>query len=616
MDARELKERLGSQAKEIIIAGLNETIKRKGSTDFIRCPFHSDTEPSFAWWEDGHMFNCMVCQEKLDIYRYYQEFENMTFLESKSKVADELGIELATNFTRKSYTKPTEEGIGPLTQQAYDWFKSRGITKEVVNKWPLASKSYGSNESIIFKHINERGKYILETSRYVNRKDFSRGTGNKTILFGMDRIDTKKPVIIVEGHIDAISVSMVYDNVVSVPSGINNVDWIENCATFIDKVKTFIFWADNDGKIGIQQAEVIRKRLGINKCHVDYHPNFKDANETLVKGGVGELADFVEELLSPRIEGLINMGRLRPSDGAVLKFNTGFEDIDKHLKGWEFGALSIIMGRDNEGKSTYISQIITEILKTEKVFLYSGELSEYKVEDWVISQILAETENAYYSTVDDYGEKVQLVKDEYKTAVKKWYQDKFWLYEDDISGKEKSQDRMFRIMEQAHKLLGVKVFFIDNMMTAVDQSTDATTQNEGRMVTQLKKMAKSLGLHIFLVVHPNKQGSVEYTPLNKVDVNGSKVITNIADYVVAVERSFDPQKKDIHEMYCKPVEGRPDKYYTTIIRILKNRAKQPRQDFFYRFHVKSARFFNEQTNKTFTGNWKKHLQIYEETPPF
>jgi len=615
MDTKELKSMLGNRAKDIIASGLNETIKRTGRNEFIRCPFHNDTEPSFSWFEEGNVFKCMVCQKTLDIYEYYQDFESMSFVDAKSKVAEELGIELTSGYTKKSFTAPTENCYKPLTKVAYQWFESRGITKQVADKWDLASMFIGQDEVIIFKHINERKKFVLETSRFINKKDFRRNTGNKTILFGMDRIDTNKPVIIVEGHIDAISVSAVYDNVLSVPSGISNKDWIENCSFFIDKVKNFIFWADNDGNTGISEADDIRKRIGIDKCVVDYHPKYKDANELLMKCGVEALSDFVDDLLAPRIEGLVNMGRLRSSDSATLKFETGFKDVDKHLKGFEYGALSVIFGRDNEGKSTYISQIITEILKTQQVFLYSGELSEYKVEEWVISQIAAENSDAYYKIIDEYGEEVELIKDEYRVAIKKWYQDRFWLYEDVINGKEKSQDRMFRIMESAYRTLGIKVFFIDNMMTAVDQSTDSTAQNESRMIDQLKRFAKTLGVHIFLIAHPNKQGSREYTPLNKVDVNGSKTITNTADYIIAVERSFDPEAKingePVDPMYRQFVEGRTDVYYTTIIRVLKNRVKAPRKDFFYRFHVKSTRFFNKETNKSFAGDWQKFLKCGE-----
>jgi hypothetical protein len=239
----------------------------------------------------------------------------------------------------------------------------------------------------------------------------------------------------------------------------------------------------------------------------------------------------------------------------------------------------------------------------------------------VLSAFASDEKNAYYTTIDDYGNTIDLIKDEYKVAIKKWYQDKFWVYEDVVNGKEKSQDRMFRIMELAYKTLGVKIFFIDNMMTAVDQSTDSTAQNEARMVDQLKRFAKTLGAHVFLVAHPNKQGSREYTPLNKVDVNGSKTITNTADYIIAVERSFDPEgkleNKEVDPMYKKIVEGRTDKYYTTIIRVLKNRVKAPRQDFFYRFHPISSRFFNKETNKSFTGDWKRFLKKEEpEVLPF
>ena len=605
MEPRELKDRLGNKAADIISSGLGNKLVRKGNSYFTICPFHSDTEPSLSWYEQGNTFKCMVCDETLDIFRYYTDFENLDFVEAKEKVASILGIEISNKFEKRTYTKAQQE-FEPLGDEIIDFFKSRGINKSILEYWDVQKDNREGKEVIVFKHKTLTGKVELNAFRNLETKDFGRETGNKTILFGMDKIDFSKPVIITEGHIDALSVSIVYKNVLSVPAGINNSDWIENCWNFINRVGKFIFWADNDGKKGIELAEKIRLRLGKEKCDVEFHHKYKDANELLMAEGSEGLNDFIDEILSPKIEGLINMGRRRSGPAENENFKIGFYDIDRHLKGFGYGDLTVIFGRDNEGKSTFISQAIAELLKTQKVFLYSGELPDYKIEEWIMSQIIAGDKQYIEIQHDEYGDEVKIIKDNARDAILRWYRDKFYLFESKMGCDINS--RLFDVMENAFKVLGVKVFFIDNMMTATDDSNSDTVKAENGFVKKLKNFCLTYNVHVFLIAHPNKAGSIEYTPLNKVDVNGSKVITNAADNVIAVERSWDPKKEKIDKMYCRQVEGESGKYYTGIIRILKNRSKKPRVDLFYRFSITSSRFFNTSVPRMFDVSWKKYLK--------
>lgn len=602
MDARELKERLGNRAMYIIAEGLGQRLDKHKK---IVCPFHSDHDPSLSWYEQGNTFKCLACNETMDIYRYYTEFEGIDFVEAKQKIANIIGIELAYKGEKKTYTKPKEKHE-PLTDTIVKFLKTRGISKEIAEYWDIESEFINGKEVMVFKHNDQRGKLVLNAYREVESKEFQRQTGNKTILFGMDKIDFKKPCIIVEGHLDALSVSMVYKNVVSVPAGINNTDWIENCWAFIDKVDKFIFWADNDKKNGISLAEKIRSRIGKEKCTVEFHQDYKDANELLMAEGVEGIEEFIEEATMPKVEGLINMGRRKSNIGEIEKFKCGFYDIDRHLNSLEYGCLSVIFGRDNEGKSTFISQMIAELLKTQKVFLYSGEMTEYKIEDWIMSQIISGDEKHLDKYRDEWGEELISIKSNAKQAICKWYRDKFFLYECKMEANVSSG--LFKVMDMAHKVYGVRMFFIDNIMAAVDDSNEETNKAEMKFMKAVKQFAITYNVHVFVVAHPNKEGSIEHKALNKVDVNGSKVITNIADYVFAVERSWNPQDDSLNEIYRKPVEGEKNKYYTSIVRILKNRAKKPRKDLYYRFHTTSLRFFNDEVNKSFGGNWRMFLK--------
>ena len=68
---------------------------------------------------------------------------------------------------------------------------------------------------------------------------------------------------------------------------------------------------------------------------------------------------------------------------------TGFIDYDQHVFDLKLGEITIIFGRNGEGKSTVASQMLAHHLsKKRKAYLYSGELSENKIQEWLYKQII------------------------------------------------------------------------------------------------------------------------------------------------------------------------------------------------------------------------------------
>ena len=71
------------------------------------------------------MWRCHGCGEKIDIYRYYTEFEVMSFVEAKEKVMDltgqtELKVFAQTNRAEKKTYNLPDISFRPLSQEAID----------------------------------------------------------------------------------------------------------------------------------------------------------------------------------------------------------------------------------------------------------------------------------------------------------------------------------------------------------------------------------------------------------------------------------------------------------------------------------------------------------------
>ena len=77
----------------------------------------------------------------------------------------------------------------------------------------------------------------------------------------MWHIDKDKPLVLTEGQPDAMAVwQSGYKNVVSVPNGSKNLKWIDHCWDWLQGIKEFIVFADNDLP-GLEMAQNIKNRL-------------------------------------------------------------------------------------------------------------------------------------------------------------------------------------------------------------------------------------------------------------------------------------------------------------------------------------------------------------------
>ena len=114
-------------------------------------------------------------------------------------------------------------------------------------------KSYGSNA--VFQFF-ENGNLVMNKIRLARKPEMKNGkmemkewkeVGGKHILWNMKQIDTSKPVILCEGMIDSLSCLEAGEtNVVSIPSGTNDLTWLENSYDFVNDVQEWILYVDND----------------------------------------------------------------------------------------------------------------------------------------------------------------------------------------------------------------------------------------------------------------------------------------------------------------------------------------------------------------------------------
>ena len=70
------------------------SLKKKGSSYFGLCPFHSEKSPSFSVRPDKQMYHCFGCQKSGDAISFVMEYEDYSFPEAVKYLADRAGIKL------------------------------------------------------------------------------------------------------------------------------------------------------------------------------------------------------------------------------------------------------------------------------------------------------------------------------------------------------------------------------------------------------------------------------------------------------------------------------------------------------------------------------------------
>ena len=601
VNATELKEELGSRAKDIIADGIGLVGNRNKK---VSCPLHHDTNPSMSWYQEGLMWRCHSCQGHIDIYSYYTDFEHMEFKDAVNKVGEMLGkTEEPIRAAKTEYVLPNIK-TKELSQEALEYMSKRKITKETLDHWRVKQHIWNGKEVYVFQYFNEKDKLVYVSYRGIGKGTIKGGceTNTKPILWGMWNIDKTKPLVITEGQPDAMAVwQSGYKNVVSVPNGSNNLKWIDHNWEWLQGVKEFIVFADNDAP-GLEMAMNIKRKLHNVKI---VQADRKDANEVLFYDGPSKVKELIQNSINEMPKGITDLAEVEfksSMDASVETIETGFYEYDSYVEDWKMQEITIIFGRNGEGKTTFISQIIAHCLeKKQKTFLYSGEMSDNKIQDWLYRQMIGTKKEYLRTIITKYREKIEPTPEAIK-RIKEWHKGTLYLYDRNEKELIGDLDKFFNVMGIAARRYGVKLFIIDNLMAILEENADSLYSDQANFVQRCKQFALDNNSHVVLLAHPNKEkkelkDALEGN-LEKTDISGSNNIGNKADNIIAVERLW--------------VEGRD---CDAIITSLKDRDVGQRKQLKYYFSHSTLRFYNKITPENKDYGWEKKITPTEKMKP-
>ena len=159
------------------VIGTYVPLKKKGSTYFGPCPFHSEKTPSFSVTDNPErkMFYCFGCHAAGDVFTFVMKYENLSYIESVQMLAERAGITLpAPDYSKERAERDKKkQQILEINKLAavyfYDLLKSeRGRTGlEYLKKRGL------SNKTIVSFGLGYSDKYKDDLYKYIKEKGYS-----------------------------------------------------------------------------------------------------------------------------------------------------------------------------------------------------------------------------------------------------------------------------------------------------------------------------------------------------------------------------------------------------------------------------------------------------------
>ncbi len=168
-------------------------LKRAGASFVALCPFHKEKTPSFHVNPQRQIFHCFGCHKGGDVFKFVQEYENLSFLEAVRRLAERAGIPLEFEQTpgqdKLRFLKDTLYAIHEqITQRwqaalandaagqiARDYLARRGVPPEAVQLFRLGYAPDAWDDTVNWAKARGFDPAVVEQAGLIIRKDDERG---------------------------------------------------------------------------------------------------------------------------------------------------------------------------------------------------------------------------------------------------------------------------------------------------------------------------------------------------------------------------------------------------------------------------------------------------------
>lgn len=455
---------------------------------------HTDKNPSMSYNPNGHYLKCFSCDASYDIFAACEHLEGLAKGQGVNRIKEIYGYDVGQkqDFTKtnseiqqpkqsQTPSQPMNEAMQPqqaqapaptykdfsdLVAQAHSQLSTgsyhlyRGISQATAERFKLGyvHNANGMTQALVIPLKRLDGTYSYQQrntdpeapkeKRHYKPSASMGGTGE---LFNQEVIgNTDKPIFIVEGSLDALSIIQAGGEAVAL-NGVGSSKLLELVSKHKGK-NTLVLSLDNDEAGRNAQAKLKEELLALyatpdgqkttapvyelNLCY--NNPKLKDANE-LLTANPDNFKAFISSLKDEKTVKRITY-KIRTVEADLLDFlgyvnthrppakPTGFNLLDSPLRGGFREGLICIGGISSLGKTTLALQIMDNFAQQgHDVLIFSLEMGRHELRAKSIARESYLIDSRYaVSTVEVLDKQLrdQLMpeqQDNVKKAINKYY---------------------------------------------------------------------------------------------------------------------------------------------------------------------------------------------------
>lgn len=162
VDKRLIKE-IKSNTNIVEIIGEVISLQKSGRNFLGLCPFHGEKTPSFNVVEDKQFYHCFGCGRSGDVFKFIEEYQQVTFADAVRILAERLGIQMAVPVQSSVQTRSPHQNLydmhdkaarfyhailmtTKMGEEARNYLYKRGLTDDVLKHFMIglapAERSY------------------------------------------------------------------------------------------------------------------------------------------------------------------------------------------------------------------------------------------------------------------------------------------------------------------------------------------------------------------------------------------------------------------------------------------------------------------------------------------
>lgn len=449
---------------------------------------------------------------------------------------------------------PEIKKSGNLIDVVTSALKKRGITEDTCRFWGYGLGEYNGQTVQVAQYIKD-GAVIAQKLRFPSKDFVTIGEFKGASLYGQHLWrDGGRMVTVVEGEVDALTVSQLFGNkwpVVSVPTGAagalksfqNNLEWLEKFDSVV-----IMFDDDDPGRKAAKECAML---LTPGKAKIGTVNGFKDANEAHMAGEGKRVIDAVYGAKAYRPDGVVLGADLWDTvneDDKNESTSYPWTALNNKLLGIRKGELVVLTSGTGIGKSSVCREMVCHLIRSgKKVGLLMLE-ENVKRTGRNLMGIHLNTPSYFW---EDRGISREQKREAFDATVAKVV-----LF--DHFGSVDPENLLARTRYMI-KSCGCDYIFLDHLSIVVSGLGDG---DERRLIdnamTSLRSLVEETQAAMFVVSHLRRpdgdRGHEEGATTSLAQLRGSHSIAQLADAVIGLERN--QQGEEPNELVLRVLKNR------------------------------------------------------------